>query len=67
VRSICVYCGSGLGSDPVFVEAAAALGRLMAASGIGLVYGGGNIGLMGTVARAVLGGGGQVTGIIPGS
>ena len=66
VRSICVYCGSGLGSDPVFVEAAAALGRLMAASGIGLVYGGGNIGLMGTVARAVLGGGGQVTGIIPG-
>jgi uncharacterized protein (TIGR00730 family) len=65
VRSICVYCGSGLGSEPLFVEAAAALGRVMAENGIPLVYGGGNIGLMGTIARAVLDSGGHVTGIIP--
>ena len=65
IRTICVYCGSGAGSDPVFVETAAELGRTMAEAGIGLVYGGGNIGLMGTVARAVLDGGGRVTGIIP--
>ena len=65
IRSICVYCGSGPGTDPVFVEAAGALGRTMAQEGIGLVYGGGNIGLMGTVARAVLDHGGHVTGIIP--
>ena len=65
VRSICVYCGSGLGSEPLFVEAAAALGRVMAENGIALVYGGGNIGLMGTIARAVLDSGGHVTGIIP--
>jgi uncharacterized protein (TIGR00730 family) len=60
-----VYCGSGFGSDPVFVETAAELGRTLAARGIGLVYGGGNVGLMGTVARSVLDHGGYVTGIIP--
>jgi uncharacterized protein (TIGR00730 family) len=65
IRSICVYCGSGYGSDPVFVESAAELGRGMADRGIGLVYGGGNVGLMGTVARSVLDHGGHVTGIIP--
>ena len=65
VRSICVYCGSGPGNDPAFAEAAAALGRAVAERGVGLVYGGGNVGLMGSVARAVLGGGGHVTGIIP--
>src|SRR3712207_4206190 len=65
IRSICVYCGSGFGSDPVFVETAAELGRAMAEQGIGLVYGGGNVGLMGTVARSVLDHGGHVTGIIP--
>lgn len=65
ISSLCVYCGSAPGSDPAFVEAASALGRAMAAGGIRLVYGGGNIGLMGTVARAVLDNGGQVTGIIP--
>ena len=54
MRSVCGYCGSGLGSGPLFVEAAAALGRAMAEAGIALVYGGGNIGLMGTIARAVL-------------
>jgi uncharacterized protein (TIGR00730 family) len=65
IRSICVYCGSGFGEDPVFKESAASLGRAMAERGIGLVYGGGNVGLMGTVARAVLDHGGHVTGIIP--
>jgi uncharacterized protein (TIGR00730 family) len=65
IRSICVYCGSGFGSDPLFVETAAKLGRGMAEEGIRLVYGGGNVGLMGTVARAVLENGGHVTGIIP--
>jgi uncharacterized protein (TIGR00730 family) len=65
VRSICVYCGSGFGDDPVFAENAAALGRAMAERGINLVYGGGNVGLMGTVAQSVLDSGGHVTGIIP--
>ncbi|HEX2553262.1 MAG TPA: TIGR00730 family Rossman fold protein [Microvirga sp.] len=65
IRSICVYCGSGFGSDPAFAQAAEALGRAMAEQGISLVYGGGNVGLMGTVARAVLDNGGHVTGIIP--
>src|SRR4051812_15968041 len=65
VRTICVYCGSGAGTDPAFAAAAAALGREMAANGIGLVYGGGNVGLMGIVAGSVLDHGGHVTGIIP--
>lgn len=65
IKSVCVYCGSGYGSDPVFRAAAEALGRDMAQQGIRLVYGGGDVGLMGTVARAVLDAGGYVTGIIP--
>ena len=65
IQTICVYCGSGFGSDPVFVQTAAELGRSMARQGINLVYGGGNVGLMGTVARSVLDEGGYVTGIIP--
>lgn len=65
IKSICVYCGSGFGDEPVFAENAAALGRAMAEQGISLVYGGGNVGLMGTVAQAVLDNGGYVTGIIP--
>lgn len=65
IRNICVYCGSGSGTNSVFVESARTLGRAMAASGIGLVYGGGNLGLMGTIAHAVLEQGGHVTGIIP--
>jgi uncharacterized protein (TIGR00730 family) len=65
IKSICVYCGSGFGDEPVFAENAAALGRSMAEEGISLVYGGGNVGLMGTVAKAVLDHGGYVTGIIP--
>src|SRR5215213_6107282 len=65
IQTICVYCGSGFGSDPVFVQTAAELGRAMAENGISLVYGGGNVGLMGTVARSVLDHGGHVTGLIP--
>ena len=65
IRSICVYCGSSDGADPRFVEAARALGGAMAQAGVRLVYGGGNGGLMGEVARAVLAGGGQVSGVIP--
>ncbi|MBA3516790.1 MAG: TIGR00730 family Rossman fold protein [Rhizobiales bacterium] len=65
LRSICVYCGSGAGSNPAFVKAAVTLGRAMAEADIRLIYGGGSVGLMGTVARAVLEAGGEVTGIIP--
>jgi uncharacterized protein (TIGR00730 family) len=65
IKSICVYCGSGFGDEPVFAENAAALGRAMAEQGISLVYGGGNVGLMGTVAQSTLDHGGYVTGIIP--
>jgi len=65
IRSICVYCGSAAGNDPLFTESARDFGTRMAAAGVGLVYGGGNVGLMGTVAKAVLDGGGNVTGIIP--
>ncbi len=65
IRSVCVYCGSGRGTDPVFSEAAEVLGRELARAGLGLVYGGGNVGLMGTLARSVLTHGGHVTGVIP--
>ena len=63
--NVCVFCGSGKGSNPVYVQTARELGSLLAKSSIRLVYGGGNIGLMGTVADAVMEGGGQVTGVIP--
>ncbi len=65
VRTVCVYCGSGFGRNPAFREAAETLGAALARAGMALVYGGGDVGLMGTVARAVLEGGGHVTGIIP--
>lgn len=64
-RNVCVYCGSGPGNKPAYTEAAQTLGRMLATSGIGLVYGGGSLGLMGEVARATLEAGGRVTGIIP--
>lgn len=64
-QKLCVYCGSGNGRNPAYVVAARALGKAMAAADIGLVYGGGSLGLMGEVARAVLAEGGHVTGIIP--
>lgn len=65
LRSVCVYCGSGAGNNPAYVEAARTLGEALATNGIGLVYGGGSLGLMGEVARATIAGGGRVTGIIP--
>ena len=65
LNAICVYCGSSDGTDPAMIRAAEALGRAMGEAGIGLVYGGGNNGLMGAVARSVLDAGGTVTGIIP--
>lgn len=65
IAKICVYCGSGAGTDPAFVEAATALGIAMAKAGIGLVYGGGDAGMMGAVADAVRSNGGTITGIIP--
>jgi uncharacterized protein (TIGR00730 family) len=65
IRNICVYCGSSPGADPRFAEAAEALGRALAEAGIGLVFGGGEEGLMGRLAHAALAHGGRVTGIIP--
>jgi uncharacterized protein (TIGR00730 family) len=65
IGKICVYCGSGPGTNPAFLAAATALGRIMAQSGTGLVYGGGDMGMMGAVAAAVRDNGGEVTGIIP--
>jgi uncharacterized protein (TIGR00730 family) len=65
MRHLCVYCGSGPGRNPAYMAAAQALGTRMADAGIGLVYGGGSLGLMGEVARSVIAGGGHVVGIIP--
>src|ERR1700704_59387 len=65
IKSICVYCGSGPGTNPAFTEAARRFGRILAENRIGLVYGGGSAGLMGACAEAVLDHGGFVTGIIP--
>lgn len=61
---LCVYCGSNVGTEPSFRAAAQALGEAMARRGIGLVYGGGHVGLMGTVADAALAAGGEVVGVI---
>lgn len=65
IENVCVYCGSGHGANPLYAEAARTLGRSLADTKIGLVYGGGGLGLMGEVARATLEAGGRVTGIIP--
>ena len=65
INAICVYCGSSPGADPAFVEAARGFGKILAKSGIRLVYGGGSIGLMGALASAVIDHGGTATGIIP--
>jgi uncharacterized protein (TIGR00730 family) len=64
-RRICVYAGSNAGSNPAYAAAAHALGRALATRGIGLVYGGGRVGLMGEVADATLGAGGEAIGVIP--
>ena len=65
IRKICVYCGSGPGTDPAFVEAARGFGKILAENKVGLVYGGGSVGLMGELAKSVLDHGGEVIGIIP--
>ena len=65
MNSICVFCGSNAGNQPIYRSEAEKLGRLLAARGIELVYGGGNIGLMGAVADACLEAGGTVVGVIP--
>ncbi|MFT3755975.1 MAG: TIGR00730 family Rossman fold protein [Pseudoxanthomonas sp.] len=65
MKSICVYCGSNAGNQPVYAERAAALGARIAEKKLALVYGGGNVGLMGIVAEAVLQAGGEVIGVIP--
>jgi uncharacterized protein (TIGR00730 family) len=65
IHTICVYCGSGPGSNPAFTQAARALGREIARNGIRLVYGGGSLGLMGAVATSVVDHGGAVIGVIP--
>lgn len=65
MKKICVYCGANPGNAPIFGEVAASVGKMLASEGIGLVYGGGAVGLMNTVARATLDAGGEVIGVIP--
>lgn len=62
---LCVFCGSSSGIDPIYRAQTLALGELLAARDVGLVYGGARVGLMGTLADAVLGAGGNVIGVIP--
>ena len=64
-KTICVYCGANAGVSPIYAEAARALGRAMVDQNLALVYGGGNVGLMGIIADEVLLAGGEVTGVIP--
>jgi uncharacterized protein (TIGR00730 family) len=65
MRRLCVFCGSSTGNQRAYSDAAEALGALLAERGIGLVYGGGNVGLMGVIADAVMAAGGKVIGVIP--
>ncbi len=65
MKRIAVYCGSASPADPVYIESARMVGRTLAARGIGVVYGGGKLGLMGAVADAALATGGEVIGVIP--
>lgn len=65
MKRVCVFCGSNMGSDPAYAAAARALGALLAREGIGVVYGGARVGLMGTVADAALADGGEVIGVLP--
>ena len=64
-KRLCVFCGSSHGANPVYAEAAKNLGNEFSRRGIALVYGGGNVGLMGVIADGVLAGGGEVIGVIP--
>ena len=65
LRRVCVFCGSNPGRRPGYADAAREMGRVLLERGLGLVYGGGNVGLMGVVADTVLAGGGEVIGVIP--
>lgn len=65
MKRLCVFCGANPGLDPVYRAAAQALGRALAGEGIGLVFGGGSVGLMGAIADAALDAGGEVIGVIP--
>ncbi len=65
IKGVCVYCGSGKGLNSSYAIAARKLGKALGDNGIRLIYGGGSLGLMGEIARATLGAGGKVTGIIP--
>jgi uncharacterized protein (TIGR00730 family) len=65
VNAVCVYCGSSPGTEPAFIEAAHEFGKILADSGVRLIYGGGSVGLMGALAEAVLQYGGAATGVIP--
>ena len=65
IKNICVYCGSSPGTDPRFTRDAATLGGILAEQGIGVVYGGGSVGLMGAVSSAAIAKGGRVIGVIP--
>ncbi|UIJ45409.1 TIGR00730 family Rossman fold protein [Sphingomonas cannabina] len=65
MKRVAVYCGSATPADPVYVESARAVGRSLAERGIGVVYGGGRLGLMGAVADSALAAGGEVVGVIP--
>lgn len=65
MRRLCVFCGSSAGESRAFAQAASAFGTLLARRGIGVVYGGGRVGLMGALADAVLAAGGEIAGVIP--
>ncbi len=65
LRSLAVYCGSSPGNDPAYAQAAVTAGQALARRGIRVIYGGGGVGLMGALADAVLGAGGEITGVIP--
>lgn len=65
MKRICVFCGSSMGNDPVYEDAARSLGDVLAMRGLGLVYGGAQIGLMGVLANRVLARGGNVVGVMP--
>lgn len=65
MKALAVYCGANAGASPIYADAARAMGRSLVARGLGLVYGGGHVGLMGTIADEVLRLGGEVSGVIP--
>jgi uncharacterized protein (TIGR00730 family) len=65
MKSIAVYCGASFGVNPVYADCARALAQVLVGHNIGLVYGGGNVGLMGVIADEVMRLGGEATGVIP--